>query len=952
MAYFIVIGTDNDVKGVVDEIKTSHLQHNVVTSGCIISEGDDLYYHWDVFNEKGDKTSENKDSIVLHDALTNQIAQFKALIPNANVVPNVFIVAKCFNEKDSEVVQMVCDELSEIGGAQLSSLQVDIVLVGYDLNKPNDVTIRPHWRILESLQGLCDNRRFPTKILYVNNMDYKGAATNIDSRMLGRFLCHWSKVVCSGGYNPKNTVQSKVYAIGVAEYQYDFRDLNEFFKLSAEVMMLNRKLDAEPSPETQALLDKNDFKHINLDLEWLDGMQSIKSKWSSYCTTEWDPSKPLSDNPDSVARHELELASYLNSFLKLYIAQERKEIDNITSTVEQKRVEIGVLNAALSNSTDVAQYALAKASIAELEAQIEELQEQIELHKNNIRKNSFKDADELHRSFSELDPITQADEDNYNDYLGSINQFLSYVKSDEGLEKMREAVERATNSDYVPQSYPTHAVQNVGRVYAIGEPSVQMPESPTAAVTANDAENRIGCLGWILGLFGAKQDNTQIPVLTSDPVDHDRSMSLISALDVCHKALKKADAVRAWWTKLCGEIDTLDNRRKECQSLMDGVLTPSGGYEAGKEGYKPARHSKSISLIDMDKVRKFRDHDNYYAEMIARFLDRYFDKDRTMTLLELIKHQVLDPLVGRFHTLKWDGSNPFVKENITDEEMHEYVTNNIKQSKPFVEYVHVGDHNICDKVQGLFFSNNPNIPQISPQFRNQYQIGWNKINPVFVKDFVNSLCVIQVMDIPKHIDTLKDFKPCRDTKLSRMRANIANETCDIVRNASTVEQKARAIYDWICSNIVYDSTKQIRDAEACWRTKRGVCLAYCELFCYMTESVGLTAEIIIGKTKNRRGEIADEKHAWIFLYTDGYNGIFIDPTWGAGAETEIEPDKDANRSMWFDISPYWLIFTHYPDDERWTKLDISVSEGQFAKLSAILPSAESDGKNVLHNMLR
>ena len=54
MAFFIVIGTNNDVKGVVDEVKRAHLQHNVVTSGCILQKDDGLYYHWDVFNEKGE----------------------------------------------------------------------------------------------------------------------------------------------------------------------------------------------------------------------------------------------------------------------------------------------------------------------------------------------------------------------------------------------------------------------------------------------------------------------------------------------------------------------------------------------------------------------------------------------------------------------------------------------------------------------------------------------------------------------------------------------------------------------------------------------------------------------------------------------------------------------------------------------------------------------------------
>ena len=102
MAYFIVIGTNNDVKSVVDEVKRAHLQHNVVTSGCILSENDDgLYYHWDVFNENGEKTKENNESIVLHDALTNQISQFRTFLPDY-AIPNVFIISKCFNEEEMQ----------------------------------------------------------------------------------------------------------------------------------------------------------------------------------------------------------------------------------------------------------------------------------------------------------------------------------------------------------------------------------------------------------------------------------------------------------------------------------------------------------------------------------------------------------------------------------------------------------------------------------------------------------------------------------------------------------------------------------------------------------------------------------------------------------------------------------------------------------------------------------
>ena len=278
MAYFVVIGTNNDVKSVVDEIRNAHLQHNVVTSGCILSDGDNQYYQWEVFNGKGDKTNENNDSIELKDALTNQISHFKTLLPN-DVVPNVFIVSSCFDSDGCETLRMVYEQLCHIGGAKMQGLHVDIVLLGYDLKTPEDVTVRPDWKLLESLRGLEKTGNFHTDILYVNNMDYMGAATNLDAKVLGKFLCYWSKMVCAGDYNPKATVHSNVYSIGMSEHQYDFRDLNEFFRLSAEERLLDRTLDAEPSVDTKALTSHNYYKKIDMNCPWIHGLCTIHRDW-------------------------------------------------------------------------------------------------------------------------------------------------------------------------------------------------------------------------------------------------------------------------------------------------------------------------------------------------------------------------------------------------------------------------------------------------------------------------------------------------------------------------------------------------------------------------------------------------------------------------------------------------------------------------------------------------
>jgi transglutaminase/protease-like cytokinesis protein 3 len=177
--------------------------------------------------------------------------------------------------------------------------------------------------------------------------------------------------------------------------------------------------------------------------------------------------------------------------------------------------------------------------------------------------------------------------------------------------------------------------------------------------------------------------------------------------------------------------------------------------------------------------------------------------------------------------------------------------------------------------------------------------------------------------------------------------DIKDKVASIIGNASTIENKAKAIYDWICDNIVYDTTKQIFDAETCWKTGRGVCQAYSELFCYMAESVGLVVDIIVGKTQNPEGEILESKHAWVFVYTHAYDGIFIDPTWGAGFVDGSRFVKSDDNSPWFNVSPYWMIFSHFPDKEYWAKLDIKITEDQFKNLPYLLPEKGIDGKDAL-----
>ena len=54
---------------------------------------------------------------------------------------------------------------------------------------------------------------------------------------------------------------------------------------------------------------------------------------------------------------------------------------------------------------------------------------------------------------------------------------------------------------------------------------------------------------------------------------------------------------------------------------------------------------------------------------------------------------------------------------------------------------------------------------------------------------------------------------------------------------------------------------------------------------------------------------------------------------------------------WFNVSPYWMIFSHFPDNPNWTKLDIDITEEQFKQLPYVNPSNETDGKDTLFESL-
>lgn len=166
----------------------------------------------------------------------------------------------------------------------------------------------------------------------------------------------------------------------------------------------------------------------------------------------------------------------------------------------------------------------------------------------------------------------------------------------------------------------------------------------------------------------------------------------------------------------------------------------------------------------------------------------------------------------------------------------------------------------------------------------------------------------------------------------------------ITDGCNTQTEQARNIYQWICQNIAYDTNYQIYTADECYNKKKGVCQAYCELFYRLGETLGLKMTIISGRSKNLHGEIERVKHAWLLVEADG-NGILIDPTWGAGTVKEGSFVFSSNDMSWFQIDPYWLLFTHFPDNPNHQCIENPIDWKTFIKLPVLYPSSKEYGWN-------
>lgn len=163
----------------------------------------------------------------------------------------------------------------------------------------------------------------------------------------------------------------------------------------------------------------------------------------------------------------------------------------------------------------------------------------------------------------------------------------------------------------------------------------------------------------------------------------------------------------------------------------------------------------------------------------------------------------------------------------------------------------------------------------------------------------------------------------------------------MIGNAKTKLEKVKAIYDWMCENIRYDTSYSIYTADECFNKRKGVCQAYSELMYRLCEAVGVKCTIISGIARHQYG---GGGHAWICAEVEG-RSILIDPTWGAGHVNGNKFTFREDHSYWFDVDPYWMIFTHLPNNKEHQFIYSPIDESIFNRLPRISPDCKYFGWN-------
>ena len=157
----------------------------------------------------------------------------------------------------------------------------------------------------------------------------------------------------------------------------------------------------------------------------------------------------------------------------------------------------------------------------------------------------------------------------------------------------------------------------------------------------------------------------------------------------------------------------------------------------------------------------------------------------------------------------------------------------------------------------------------------------------------------------------------------------------VTLNFKTDNEKLRAIFIWIASNIQYDIDNMFainfyeqkdQKISKALGNRKGICENYAALFNDVASKAGIKSYVIEGYTK-QNGFADYIPHAWCAALVDS-SWFMFDPTWGSGYISNGKFYKKINND-YFKVKPAILIKTHMPFDFLWQFLNYPVTNQEF-----------------------
>ncbi|MBO9606904.1 MAG: transglutaminase domain-containing protein [Paenibacillaceae bacterium] len=182
------------------------------------------------------------------------------------------------------------------------------------------------------------------------------------------------------------------------------------------------------------------------------------------------------------------------------------------------------------------------------------------------------------------------------------------------------------------------------------------------------------------------------------------------------------------------------------------------------------------------------------------------------------------------------------------------------------------------------------------QHSDVYRTGAQEVIQPFAGDFITRQLPVFTRAVEDEFSNILQRK--YEVIDARIPDDITLAAKEITAKATTDEEKAKALYQWIGTRVKYDWDKvKLYEDQRIWkeqtpedtfRTKLGVCIDYSRLYASMARAIDLDVKVITGLGYDGRGGYGP--HAWNEVYLT-QRGVWVplDSTWVSSGGNWFDP---------------------------------------------------------------